>query len=228
MFKKRINFKSLIAVKIAQSAIIKENMSKNVDIKRAKILEVAKRRFAHFGMAKTTMAEIAKDLSFSKALLYYYFPDKHSLYTAVMEYVINEMVYKVDRYLEKTKSVEKAIMFAIESRMGILKENYNLFEYSTSLFVQNPGELSKNLGPFFGKIKDQFARILKIGVDKGELQIENLHETAELLLFALVGMRTGMLGKDTNDCLFPSHEEFDKILAQQKKMVAIFLRGLRP
>jgi TetR/AcrR family transcriptional repressor of mexJK operon len=45
----------------------------NADVKRIKILEAATRRFAHFGMAKTTMSEIAKDLNFSKALLYYYF-----------------------------------------------------------------------------------------------------------------------------------------------------------
>ena len=37
-------------------------MSKNVDEKKFIILEAAKKRFAHFGMAKTTMAEIAKDL----------------------------------------------------------------------------------------------------------------------------------------------------------------------
>ncbi|HBI89157.1 MAG TPA: TetR/AcrR family transcriptional regulator, partial [Sphingobacterium sp.] len=54
----------------------------NADVKRIKILEAATRRFAHFGMAKTTMSEIAKDLNFSKALLYYYFPDKNSLYSA--------------------------------------------------------------------------------------------------------------------------------------------------
>ena len=202
-------------------------MSKNVDIKRAKILEVAKRRFAHFGMAKTTMAEIAKDLSFSKALLYYYFPDKHSLYTAVLEYVINEMISKVDQYVSKASSVEKAILYAIESRMEIMRENYNLFEYSSSLFMQNPGEMGRSLGPFFDRVRDQFSRILDIGVKNGEIQVDELDETAELLLFPLMGMRTGILSKDCNDCLFPTPDEFELILSKQKKMVRIFLRGLR-
>ncbi|MFD1771073.1 TetR/AcrR family transcriptional regulator [Sphingobacterium suaedae] len=202
-------------------------MSKNVDIKRAKILEVAKRRFAHFGMAKTTMAEIAKDLSFSKALLYYYFPDKHSLYTAVLEYVINEMISKVDQYVSKASSVEKAILYAIESRMEIMRENYNLFEYSSSLFMQNPGEMGRSLGPFFDRVRDQFSRILDIGVKNGEIQVDELDETAELLLFSLMGMRTGILSKDCNDCLFPTPDEFELILSKQKKMVRIFLRGLR-
>ncbi|WP_437918249.1 TetR/AcrR family transcriptional regulator [Sphingobacterium sp. LRF_L2] len=202
-------------------------MSKNVDIKRAKILEVAKRRFAHFGMAKTTMAEIAKDLAFSKALLYYYFPDKHSLYKAVMEYVVNEMINKVDAYVGKASSVENAIMFAIDSRMETMRENYNLFEYSSSLFLQNPREMGKNLEPFFGRVRDQFCRILEVGVKNDEIRVDDIGETAELILFSLMGMRTGILSKDLNDCLFPTPEEFELILAKQKKMVRIFLRGLR-
>jgi len=44
-------------------------MPKNVDIKRAKILDVAKKRFAHFGMAKTTMAEIASSFSWNTVML---------------------------------------------------------------------------------------------------------------------------------------------------------------
>jgi len=202
-------------------------MTKNIDVKRAKILEAAKRRLSHFGLSKTTMAEIAKDLSFSKALLYYYFPDKQHLYTAVLEYVVDEMTRKINRYLEKTTRVEKAVMFAIESQMDMLKENYNLFEYSSSILMQNPSEMGKNVGPFFKKMTAQFAGILKIGMENGELSIRDLDEMAELLLFALLGVRTGMLGKNTNDCLFPSREEFDSILIKQKKIAAVFLKGLR-
>lgn len=202
-------------------------MSKNVDVKRAKILDVAKRRFAHFGMTKTTMAEIAKDLSFSKALLYYYFPDKHSLYTAVLEHVVNEMINKVEAYIPSASGVEEILLYAVESRMSIMRDNYNLFEYSSSQFIQNPGEMGKNIGPYFERIRDQYSRILKKGVDNKEIKVDDFNETAELLLFSLMGMRVGILSKDLNDCLFPTPDEFDLILTKQQKMVKIFLRGLR-
>lgn len=45
------------------------------DLKREAIIEAAIKRFAHFGVGKTTMTEIGNDLSLSKASLYYYFPD---------------------------------------------------------------------------------------------------------------------------------------------------------
>src|SRR5690606_11156284 len=197
-------------------------MSKNVDVKRAKILDVAKRRFAHFGMTKTTMAEIAKDLSFSKALLYYYFPDKHSLYTAVLEHVVNEMINKVEAYIPSASGVEEILLYAVESRMSIMRDNYNFFEYSSSQFIQNPGEMGKNIVPYCERIRDQYILILKKGVDNKDIKVDDFNETAELLLFSLMGMRVGILSKDLNDCLFPTPDEFDLILMKQQKMVKIF------
>jgi AcrR family transcriptional regulator len=48
------------------------------DKKRDVIIEGAIKRFIHYGINKTTMNEIAEDLSVSKPSLYYYFPDKNS------------------------------------------------------------------------------------------------------------------------------------------------------
>ena len=54
------------------------------DQKQENIIQAAIKRFAHFGVSKTTMSEIAADLSLSKASLYYYFPDKLNLYAEVL------------------------------------------------------------------------------------------------------------------------------------------------
>src|SRR6185437_9744778 len=49
------------------------------------ILDAAQKRFAYYGWAKTTMTEIASDVSLSKASLYYYFADKDALFKAVVK-----------------------------------------------------------------------------------------------------------------------------------------------
>ena len=46
------------------------------DTVRGNILEAAKKRFVHYGYAKTTMAEIAADCNMSPGNLYRYFPGK--------------------------------------------------------------------------------------------------------------------------------------------------------
>jgi len=113
----------------------------NADLKKIKILEAATRRFAHFGMAKTTMSEIAKDLSFSKALLYYYFPDKNSLYSAVFEYVINKMVDECEEMLLSAQDYEEAMMFVLDKRIQLINQYYNLFEYTISRINEIPTEI---------------------------------------------------------------------------------------
>ena len=53
------------------------------DSVRAQIVEAAKKRFSHFGYAKTTMAEIAGDCSMSPGNLYRFFPGKLDIAEAI-------------------------------------------------------------------------------------------------------------------------------------------------
>lgn len=198
----------------------------NADLKKLKILEVATRRFAHFGMAKTTMSEIAKDLSFSKALLYYYFPDKNSLYCAVIEFVISKMMQECEEMLSKATDYEEAMMFVLDKRIQLVNNYYNLFEYTMSILNDLPPEIERVFKDTMCKEIDLFAKILKLGVRQGILRVGNLDETSKILLYSLTGMRMGIL-KDMKSIFLPTKEEFDFILDLQKKMCTIFLNGLK-
>ena len=50
---------------------------------RQQILDAAKKRFSHFGYAKTTMAEVAADCSMSPGNLYRFFPGKLDIAEAI-------------------------------------------------------------------------------------------------------------------------------------------------
>ncbi|MDF2517307.1 MAG: TetR family transcriptional regulator [Sphingobacterium sp.] len=198
----------------------------NADVKRIKILEAATRRFAHFGMAKTTMSEIAKDLNFSKALLYYYFPDKNSLYSAVFEYVINKMIEEIEAVIDKGGNFEEIMMYSIDMRVKAINQYYNLFEYTMKMVKELPDELEQVFKESYLREVEIIEKILKIGVEAKEIRVDDLNETARILLYSLFGMRMGIL-KDMKNMLFPTKEEFDHILSLQKKMMKIFLNGLR-
>jgi len=198
----------------------------NADVKRIKILEVATRRFAHFGMAKTTMSEIAKDLNFSKALLYYYFPDKNSLYSAVFEYVIDKMIEEIEEVIDRGGNFEEIMMYSIDMRVKIINQYYNLFEYTMKMVKELPDELERVFKESYLREVEIIEKILQLGVDAQEIHVDDLNETARILLYSLFGMRMGIL-KDMKNMLFPTKEEFDHILSLQKKMMKIFLNGLR-
>lgn len=198
----------------------------NADLKRTRILEAATRRFAHFGMAKTTMSEIATDLNFSKALLYYYFPDKNSLYSAVFEYVMDKMVQDIKDKIVTCNDFEEIMMYTIDKRVELINQYYNLFEYTINMAKELPEELERVFKECHVREVDLFAEILTIGVENDKIEVEDIEETARILLYSLFGMRMGIL-KDMKNMLFPTKDEFDVILSLQKKMMKIFLRGLR-
>jgi len=188
-------------------------------------LEAATRRFAHFGLAKTTMSEIAQDLSFSKALLYYYFPDKNALYAAVLEHVMARSFEELENELASIEDCQEAMMFILDKRIAFVTKYYNLLEHSISAVQQMPDEMAHVMENSKEKEVALIRGILQKGVDKGKLVIEDVQETAEIILFALVGMRFSIL-KDLKGILFPKKDEFDHILQLQKKMATVFLRGL--
>src|ERR1700749_872920 len=99
------------------------------DIKREKILEAAYQQFLHYGYSKTTMNEIAGALSMSKALLYYYFPDKSQLYIAVTRKLANEYIDTLRSNLARITDLSEAIIFQIDTHHNFIVNNYNFFDF---------------------------------------------------------------------------------------------------
>jgi len=202
------------------------NMANNADEKRIRILETAKRRFAHYGMAKTTMAEIAKDLSFSKALLYYYFPDKNSLYAAVLEHVIEDCYLLVIESIEKTSNVLDGINTILDINMDFKKKYFYIMEYTILMRKELPLELDKLIIDSFERQCKTIELVFQRGVDTKELKPIVAEETARIFIFSTLGMRMSVL-KDFKNDFIPDKCEFDEILEMQKKLALIFVEGLK-
>src|ERR1700712_2139018 len=99
------------------------------DVKKEKILEAAHHRFLHFGYSKTTMNEIAGDLSMSKALLYYYFPDKSQLYVAVMRKLANDFIGMLSARVAQSTDLLSAFKAQIDTHHEFMVNNYNFFDF---------------------------------------------------------------------------------------------------
>ncbi|MCA5005290.1 TetR/AcrR family transcriptional regulator [Sphingobacterium bovistauri] len=201
-------------------------MANNADEKRIRILETAKRRFAHYGMAKTTMAEIAKDLSFSKALLYYYFPDKNSLYAAVLGHVIEECQVLIEELIAKSKNVLEGVNMVLDVGMEFKKKYFYLLEYTILMRKELPAELDKLIIDSFESQRKTIEQVFQMGVDSGELKKIDVEDTARIFVFSTLGMRMSVL-KDFKNDFIPDKCEFDEILDMQKKLAEIFVNGLK-
>lgn len=195
------------------------------DQKQGAIVEAAIKRFAHFGVAKTTMAEIAGDLSLSKASLYYYFPDKLNLYAAVIRQ-ITEVGTKADEAaLASEKDPFKAILFFLERRTDFIIKYHNILEY---LKTFSPSKIPAELEPVFTQLRKQELRrlndIIEKGVQSGLFKIRDAKKTAELFFDFLEGFRTSILLNSPN--FFPDKKQFQAILKKEAEFALIFFNGL--
>ncbi|WP_437919549.1 TetR/AcrR family transcriptional regulator [Sphingobacterium sp. LRF_L2] len=95
--------------------------------KKDHIIQVALKRFAHYGFSKTTMSEIAADLNITKANLYYYYPDKDSLIKDVLVHISEEIVNREYGILETYDgNLLNTLNNLLEVRADFLKEYYVL------------------------------------------------------------------------------------------------------
>lgn len=194
------------------------------DQKRDAIIEAALKRFAHFGVAKTTMTEIATDLSISKASLYYYFPDKLSLYAAVLKSITEEAGQKDNEEVMGEKDPQQAILIFLDRRTDFIIRYYNILEYIKSVSPNLPDEL-KQLFEFFRSHElGRIAAIIERGRASNLFKVDDAKKTAELYFDCLQGMRTTILAY--NNHFFPDKKQFQAILKREKQFTTIFFNGL--
>lgn len=196
-----------------------------LDQKQEAIIEAAIKRFAHFGVAKTTMTEIATDLSLSKASLYYYFPDKLNLYAAVLTTITESGAREDDEKLESEGDPFKAIQFFLKRRTDFIIKYHNILEH---LKTFSPSKIPAELQPVFAQLRKKelhrLTRIIEKGVQSGVFKIKDEKRTAELFFDFLDGFRSSFLVNSPN--FFPDKKQFGALLKRETEFAAIFFNGL--
>jgi AcrR family transcriptional regulator len=194
------------------------------DIKREKILDAAHERFLHYGYSKTTMNEIAGDISMSKALLYYYFPDKSELYVAVMRKLAMDYIASLEEH--QLVDLEEVFIFLVNTHHAFFVKNYNFFDF----FRMNEQNLPDTIWDIVGQVKQAEVTLLSNAIQteaaNGNIRpVDNPVEIVELLLDALHGVRVGAFAHKKNT--FPKKEHLEEIHAKRLLLADIFIKGLK-
>jgi len=141
-------------------------MPNKIPTKR-KILDSAKKIFASKGYDGTSVEEIANDAGVKKALIFYYFPTKDSLFLEAWTEGINELerhifgnTEKENSYLSKLKRVLLSYIDFVMNRKEIMK----LIEMDKMRIIESQNEIDVNMQP----LKQRYNSFIK--------KIENLIE----------------------------------------------------
>jgi TetR/AcrR family transcriptional repressor of mexJK operon len=197
------------------------------DIKKEKILEAAYQQFLHYGYSKTTMNEIAGALSMSKALLYYYFPDKSQLYIAVTRKLAADYLKILEDKITKLTDLKEAFVFQIDTHHNFILNNYNFFDFIRLNEQNMPDTIWEIVDEIRQAEMDLLGNAIIAEAARGKIQpVDNPREIVDLMLDALHGVRVSSAGYNKKNS-FPRKEHLDEIHKKRLMLVDIFIRGLK-
>jgi len=143
-----------------------------------KILDAALSRFQHFGIGKTTMAEIADDVSMSTANLYRYFKNKEMIAVACSSRCLN---VRTSRLLD---IVEHSSMTADAKLVEFFNE---ILRYTYEQVSSNPriNELVNIIAEKYKEVvlqknqseRELIKRIVQQGIDEGKFHVKDIERS---------------------------------------------------
>jgi AcrR family transcriptional regulator len=157
-----------------------------VDDKRQRILDAARKRFRYYGVRKTTMQEIARDAGVAVGTLYLYFKDKDDLLVACTdEYVI--------RHRRQAEAILASDAPAADKLRRFVLDRFRASQATRAGGYRHAAELEREVLRVRPErrveegrmMAEYFVRILKLGMETGELNSDHPERDARVLLLSL-------------------------------------------
>lgn len=188
------------------------------DTVRGNILQAAKKRFVHYGYAKTTMAEIASDCNMSPGNLYRYFPGKLDIAEAICtesgEYAIAKLREVMRRPGRTAKERLRDFLFTdMRLTYDQLEFDKQVFEMARVVASERPQFANRILA----LNRALMSEILAAGNASSEFYIEDVVFTAEMIQSASMKFRYPQLH---------SKLSYEKLERELEGVLHLLLNGL--
>jgi TetR/AcrR family transcriptional regulator len=150
-----------------------QNRQYRADQTRKRILHAAIREFSAHGLAGARTDAIAAAAKVNKALLYYYFKSKSSLYTAALEEIAGRVVESVQAALDPARSAGERLLRAALShfdRIWAQREFQNLMQQEMVRFRRGESASMPLLVKIvFKPLLESLRETVHQGIQTGEL-----------------------------------------------------------
>jgi AcrR family transcriptional regulator len=156
-----------------------------VDDKRQRIVDAARKRFRYYGVKKTTMQEIARDAGVAVGTLYLYFKDKDDLLVACTEEYIARHRRQAEAILASDVSAGDKLRRYVLDRFRAAQGTRTGYRHAAELTrevlrVRPDRRLDEGR-----MMAENFVRLLRLGIEAGELYTDDPERDARVLLLSL-------------------------------------------
>ena len=146
---------------------------------RAAILKAAIQEFAREGVAGARTDAIAQSAGVNKALLYYYFKDKESLYQAVLDNVFSGVRAAIRNALAQDLPPKEKLCAYVRAHFDYIASNSQYQRLVHAEFLRagkDPSRLQRVAKQFFRPIFADLTVLLKEGTKSGDFrEVEPVH-----------------------------------------------------
>jgi AcrR family transcriptional regulator len=193
--------------------------------KTGAILQAARRRFGIYGLAKTSMQEIASDLSMSKGALYYYFPDKEHLYKAVVEQEHNEFINTLILQNEKVNDPVLLLQNYLYARQKHFRTLLNLGRLRIDEIIGMRPIMEEVWSEFHARELGMIREIIEKGIHLGIFQAIDSEAVASLFMDVMKGLRAVVM--KTKELYTLDEDEYNLLIAKDALFFSLFINGLK-
>jgi TetR/AcrR family transcriptional regulator len=155
------------------------------DASRAKILAAAEQVFAGNGLAGARTDAIAAAAGVNKALLYYYFKSKESLYEAVIERHLQEFNQRALTILNAPGPAHTLLLRYVETHFDFISKRRRHAPLFQQLMMKGGGPPERLFRKYIIPRAQALGKLLERGINAGELRPVDTYHTA-VSLAALV------------------------------------------
>lgn len=152
---------------------------------RDQIVEAADAHFSHYGYGKTTVADLAKAIGFSKAYIYKFFNSKQAIGEAICARCLGEIVLGVDESIAEGKSATDKIRRLFNTISTLSSELFFKERKLYDIAAYSAAERWPSSEAYVERVEAMLTAIIREGRDAGEFERKTpIDEAARAILMA--------------------------------------------
>jgi AcrR family transcriptional regulator len=198
-------------------------MSKK-DLVKEKIGQVAMKCFARFGLDKTTLDDIAKEVGLNKASLYYYYKNKEDIFLEVAIAEGTNFLNSLQQKVLRKKGAEARITFYLAERIDYYKNVLNMNRVSAETVNRMLPKFFELFDGILIKEVEFLEKVIREGVREGELNKVNPNRLAT----SLIRINDALKHHAEHKAMLKKQVDIDytQITREMKLLVSLVFKGL--
>lgn len=135
--------------------------NRNKELTRERIVESATEAFGEHGYHDTSMDEIVRRSGFSKGAIYFHFPGKEALFSALVERLADALEESARASVDKERGAVARVDAALQAMLGMIARHRGL----ARVVLVSGGGLGAVVDSHLAKLHERFARFIKEYLD---------------------------------------------------------------